>query len=65
MSVSIGRKTAGWLGSMPRTRGPARAAEIVEAFLAMRLASGERQARRIRLISDFGVTGDAPLICAG
>lgn len=40
-------------------------AEIVEVFLAMPFSGGERHAGRIRLISDFEATGDAPPICAG
>ncbi len=53
------------VGVGARMRGPARAAEIVEAFLATPFSGGERHTRRIRLISDFEATGDAPLICAG
>ena len=48
-----------------RMHGPAEVAEIVEAFLMMPFSGGEWHARRIRLISDFEATGDAPLISAG
>lgn len=53
------------VGVGARMHGPAGAAEIVEAFLATPFSGGERHARRIRLISDFEDTGDAPPISAG
>jgi len=52
------------LGVGARMHGPARAAEIVEAFLATSFSGGERHARRIRLIADFEVTADAPPMSA-
>jgi ribose 5-phosphate isomerase B len=45
--------------------GPAGAAEIVEAFLAMLFFGGERYGHRIRLIADFDAAGDALPISAG
>jgi ribose 5-phosphate isomerase B len=48
-----------------RMHRPAAAAAIVEACLATPFSSGERHARRIRLISKFKATGHAPPSCAG
>jgi ribose 5-phosphate isomerase B len=53
------------VGVGARMHAPAEAAEIVETFLATPFSGGERHARRIRLISDFEATGDAPPISAG
>jgi ribose 5-phosphate isomerase B len=44
---------------------PAEAAQIVDTFLTTPFSSGERHARRIKLISDFESTGESPAISAG
>ena len=53
------------VGVGARMHAPARAAEIVEPFLALSFSGGERRARRIRPVADFEVAGDAPLISGG
>ena len=53
------------VGVGARMHGLAGVAEVVEVFLATLFSGGERHARRIRMISDFEVTGDAPPISAG
>lgn len=45
--------------------GPAGAAQIGDVFLARPFFGGERHARRVRLIADFEVAGDAPPVPAG
>ncbi len=53
------------VGVGARMQGPAGVAELVEAFLATPLSSGERHARRIGLLSDVEAAGDAPSISVG
>lgn len=53
------------VGVGARMHGPAGVAEMVEVFLATPFFGGERHVRRIRLIADFEVAGDAPPISAG
>jgi ribose 5-phosphate isomerase B len=53
------------MGIGARMHEPAEAAEIVETFLGTPFSGGERHVRRIRLISDFEATGDAPPVCPG
>jgi ribose 5-phosphate isomerase B len=53
------------VGVGARMHGTAEAAEIVEVFLATPFSGGERHTRRIRIISEFEVTGQLPPIPAG
>jgi ribose 5-phosphate isomerase B len=53
------------VGVGARMHGAAGATQVVDAFVAPPLSSGERYARRIRLISNLEATGDAPPISAG
>ncbi|MGH3833928.1 MAG: ribose-5-phosphate isomerase [Pseudonocardiaceae bacterium] len=53
------------VGIGARMHTPAEAAEIVEAFVATPFSDGERHRRRIRQISEFESTGDAPPVSAG
>jgi ribose 5-phosphate isomerase B len=53
------------VGIGARMHAPAEAAEIVETFLTTSFSGGERHSRRIRQISDFESTGEAPSISAG
>jgi ribose 5-phosphate isomerase B len=50
------------VGIGARMHAPAEAAEIVETFLATPFSGGDRHVRRIKLISDFEVTGEPPAI---
>jgi ribose 5-phosphate isomerase B len=50
------------VGIGARMHAPAEAAEIVETFLATPFSGGDRHVRRIKLISDFEVTGQPPAI---
>jgi ribose 5-phosphate isomerase B len=63
--LARGHNEAQVVGVGARVHGPAGAAEIVEVFLATSFSGGEWQARRIGLVADFEVAGDAPPISVG
>lgn len=53
------------MGIGARMHAFAEAAQIVETFLATQFSGGERHTRRIKMISDFESTGEAPPISTG